>query len=128
MVLRCKQCGKIFKDKSNMRRHVKMHLQIKNYQCSICSNTFIQSTNCMTHIVEHHLSEVENLNKKKRLAKKLMFSIPMTILQHLYIDESYECLEDTKKDDNPISKIVDSHFMSSLFWNDYYLNNLLIIE
>ena len=37
---KCNVCGKVSKDKRNIRRHVELHMEGLSYECQLCNNTF----------------------------------------------------------------------------------------
>ena len=37
---KCTVCGKICKQRDNMRRHVELHIEGLSYECQFCNNTF----------------------------------------------------------------------------------------
>ena len=37
---KCTACGKMSKDRRNMRRHVEIHIEGLSYECQVCNNTF----------------------------------------------------------------------------------------
>ncbi|XP_053674408.1 zinc finger protein ZFP2-like [Anopheles nili] len=48
--IECQQCGKIFKQKSNLRRHLRLHiLDAKLYKCDICDKSFTQASTMKAH-------------------------------------------------------------------------------
>eukprot|EP01084_Bolivina_argentea_P022461 41749_1 len=49
----CKQCGKMLKSKSNLKRHMRTHTGYKPYSCDICGKAFCQSGTLTVHRRTH---------------------------------------------------------------------------
>ncbi|XP_071824420.1 uncharacterized protein [Apostichopus japonicus] len=49
----CKTCGKMFINPAVRRRHEKIHLGTKPFQCIYCSKSFGRNDNCNMHIKSH---------------------------------------------------------------------------
>lgn len=49
----CKKCKKSFSRVSLLNRHMKLHLGIKPYQCTVCGWRFLQSYNLKKHLLTH---------------------------------------------------------------------------
>ena len=45
----CELCGKVFKRKDIMKRHMEIHLNERKYQCAICNKAFNTSSQLGTH-------------------------------------------------------------------------------
>ena len=50
----CILCQHSSRDRSNIRRHVKAHLNFKQHQCTHCSFRSIQKSQLMTHMLRRH--------------------------------------------------------------------------
>ena len=50
----CRQCGKSFKYKFNLRRHAEIHIDGFTYSCSTCEKTFSQRSRLRNHIARRH--------------------------------------------------------------------------
>lgn len=58
----CPFCGKIFKGKWFLNRHVRIHTGAKPYICNYCSKGFNQKNSLKSHIVGKHLTQNVGLN------------------------------------------------------------------
>lgn len=50
---RCDDCGKKFKDKSQLRNHMNTHTGLKPMQCSICQKNFAKRETLRQHLLTH---------------------------------------------------------------------------
>ena len=50
----CRQCGKYFKYKCNLRRHIEIHIDGFTYSCGTCGKTFSQRNSLRNHIARRH--------------------------------------------------------------------------
>lgn len=46
----CEHCGKVFMQKNQLKVHMKIHSNLRPFKCPDCSNTFSTSGNLKTHI------------------------------------------------------------------------------
>uniref|UniRef100_U5EM65 Putative zinc ion binding protein n=1 Tax=Corethrella appendiculata TaxID=1370023 RepID=U5EM65_9DIPT len=49
----CSECGKSFKQKSNLEDHFNFHSGIRKYKCTICPKSFVQQGNLRAHLRTH---------------------------------------------------------------------------
>jgi len=49
----CTMCEKMFKSKTLLTEHMKIHLAIKNYECEVCEKKFTTSTHLTSHRRTH---------------------------------------------------------------------------
>ena len=54
LVFKCKVCGKGFKHRRSLNRHVKLHSGEKNFKCPYCSTAFARSDHLKAHIRTHN--------------------------------------------------------------------------
>lgn len=54
LVFKCKVCGKGFKHRRSLNRHVKLHSGEKNFKCPFCSTAFARSDHLKAHIRTHN--------------------------------------------------------------------------
>ena len=53
----CSHCGKSFKTKSHLQRHILTHTGEKPYHCNRCGAKFNQSSSLRNHIIALHTKE-----------------------------------------------------------------------
>ena len=53
----CTVCGKAFLNNAELERHMRMHLDLRPYQCMICDRTFRQSSHALQHVRKVHRVE-----------------------------------------------------------------------
>ena len=62
---KCPFCNKIMKDKSDMKKHIRIHTGEKPYSCDYCPRTFASTSHCYSHIRNvHGISRYWNRTKK----------------------------------------------------------------
>ncbi|KAL1448842.1 hypothetical protein WDU94_000097 [Cyamophila willieti] len=49
----CEECGQSFTQKTSLNKHMKIHLNIRDYQCYFCAQTFVHQATLRTHIERH---------------------------------------------------------------------------
>ena len=53
-VFACPYCNKTMKDKSNMKRHVKIHTGEKPFKCPFCPFAAVQKKSIVSHALTKH--------------------------------------------------------------------------
>lgn len=57
LMFKCKVCGKAFKHRRSLNRHVKLHSGEKNFKCPYCTTAFARSDHLKAHIRTHNNSK-----------------------------------------------------------------------
>lgn len=57
LMFKCKVCGKGFKHRRSLNRHVKLHSGEKNFHCPYCATAFARSDHLKAHIRTHNNSK-----------------------------------------------------------------------
>lgn len=57
LMFKCKVCGKGFKHRRSLNRHVKLHSGEKNFKCPFCTTAFARSDHLKAHIRTHNNSK-----------------------------------------------------------------------
>ncbi|CAF0842921.1 unnamed protein product [Brachionus calyciflorus] len=57
LMFKCKVCGKAFKHRRSLNRHVKLHSGEKNFKCPFCTTAFARSDHLKAHIRTHNNSK-----------------------------------------------------------------------
>jgi hypothetical protein len=57
LMFKCKVCGKGFKHRRSLNRHVKLHSGEKNFHCPYCETAFARSDHLKAHIRTHNNSK-----------------------------------------------------------------------
>ena len=50
---KCELCGKILSNKKNLKKHLKLHTNIRSYVCKICNKTYKRSDHLKRHMITH---------------------------------------------------------------------------
>lgn len=54
LMFKCKVCGKAFKHRRSLSRHIKLHSGEKNFKCPYCTTAFARSDHLKAHIRTHN--------------------------------------------------------------------------
>ncbi|RNA16573.1 zinc finger protein 423-like, partial [Brachionus plicatilis] len=57
LMFKCRVCGKGFKHRRSLNRHVKLHSGEKNFKCPFCTTAFARSDHLKAHIRTHNNSK-----------------------------------------------------------------------
>ena len=49
----CELCGKILSNKKNLKKHLKLHSDVRNYICKICNKSYKRSDHLKRHMITH---------------------------------------------------------------------------
>uniref|UniRef100_A0A182YI27 Uncharacterized protein n=1 Tax=Anopheles stephensi TaxID=30069 RepID=A0A182YI27_ANOST len=52
-IVKCMLCHKTYRGRNTLRKHLKIHFQIKNYSCPFCERTFSDRTSLRVHETRH---------------------------------------------------------------------------
>ncbi|CAD5210358.1 unnamed protein product [Bursaphelenchus xylophilus] len=55
----CPECSREFADKSNMKKHRKLHSGDKPHECNICKHSFAKRSNLTQHLAMHQRSSTD---------------------------------------------------------------------
>jgi hypothetical protein len=50
---KCELCGKILSNKKNLKKHLKLHSNVRNYICKICNKSYKRSDHLRRHMITH---------------------------------------------------------------------------
>ena len=125
----CTTCGKVYKSKTNLARHTRVHTGERPYTCSICQRAFIENSSLKRHMRTHS----EETPYKCRACKQ-SFKSKLALTKHLRMhtsEGSYPCLSCDKSftQRTDLSKhFVTAHSVKTLYrcsiCNEY-VSNLL---
>ena len=94
LAYKCKVCGKGFKHRRSLNRHVKLHSGEKNFHCPYCSTAFARSDHLKAHIRTHNNSKpfrcsVCQCGYSTQAALKVSFSV--AIISQPVVNRCQEC-------------------------------------
>lgn len=49
----CEDCGKCFSSSGSLFRHMKIHSEVKDFQCQVCKKSFTQKGSLLRHLLVH---------------------------------------------------------------------------
>ncbi|XP_049296108.1 zinc finger protein 287-like [Anopheles funestus] len=52
-IVQCMFCDKTYRGRNTLRRHLRIHFNIKNYSCAVCKRTFHDKTSLRIHVSRH---------------------------------------------------------------------------
>ena len=132
-------CGKVFKQRSNLERHIRSHQRVKTHRCDECGKAFVDSTRLKEHKWIHtdhrphkcrfceksfrHLNHVKNheanahgIDKEfgcPQCSKKFVYKYQLkTHIQNAH--EAKEAKNSESKEEEPASDIVHTLYQCSL--------------
>ena len=80
---KCTTCKKSFNDRSNCRKHIRLHTNTKIYHCKVCKNySSPSSTNMNKHLNIHSVSKTMSYRCK---TCKIQFAALSTVKKHVLI-------------------------------------------
>ena len=54
---KCLTCGKCFMNPHKLKRHVKIHSEVKDFKCHVCGKGFVQKVHLQKHLLQHGIGE-----------------------------------------------------------------------
>jgi hypothetical protein len=91
---RCKQCGLVIKG-SRTKNHMRCHLNLRQYCCDICSQTFNQEGNLIVHKNNRHSSAYRHVCDICNSKFKAKWNLKQHMRRH-FPDLQFKCLECSK--------------------------------
>ncbi len=86
----CEICGKIIKQKTNMKRHMRTHTGEKPYKCGLCEKSYTQSIDLQRHQWVHTGERPYECDVcGKRYVKKHKLSLHRAKIHGESIEETY---------------------------------------
>ena len=90
---KCEICGKILSNKKNLKKHYKLHLNLRDYVCTICNKSYKRSDHLKRHMVVH--DPEPNYYECEYCLKKFNFNYHLTAhLKNVHFEskqKQYEC-------------------------------------
>lgn len=69
----CEICGRVFAQRSNLRRHMLVHSGEKPFTCEICNRTFTTGSNLKAHSVTHTEKDTRNRHACSSCHKSFLY-------------------------------------------------------
>ncbi|XP_035790374.1 zinc finger protein 570-like [Anopheles albimanus] len=88
-IVECMFCNKIYRGRNTLKKHLKIHFQLKNYNCTFCSRAFTDRTSLRVHEIRHTTIKAFKCDQ----CDKSYFS-SSELKQHCNMkhgDKNYEC-------------------------------------
>ncbi|XP_011561571.3 zinc finger protein 34 isoform X1 [Plutella xylostella] len=90
----CDYCQKTFTNKSSLRRHIYMHMDIKPYGCMHCSKRFRQRCNLQVHQTRRHVDKYPQKFMCNQCDKPFLLkeNLLLHLTSHVKNENSFRCV------------------------------------
>lgn len=93
-LFQCDYCKKSFSNKSSLRRHIFMHLDIKPYACHHCCKKFRQRCNLQVHLIRKHAKRANQTYVCEHCDKPFVLkeNLALHLSSHVKSENSFRCV------------------------------------
>ena len=109
ILFNCKICGKGFKHRRSLNRHVKLHTGEKHFKCTYCDTAFARSDHLKAHIRTHNNSKPFKCSICQ-CGYNTQSALKVHIAHHHHTKSKYKCLNCCKEFDSKYS--LDDHIFN----------------
>ena len=109
ILFNCKICGKGFKHRRSLNRHVKLHTGEKHFKCTYCDTAFARSDHLKAHIRTHNNSKPFKCSICQ-CGYNTQSALKVHIAHHHHTKAKYKCLNCCKEFDSKYN--LDEHIFT----------------